>query len=487
MATVQKTFSFLNDAEGLVDMASSASVVFSHHSSDGNPLGCVQFTQTAKNAIEVEGAQQGISQSWETWGVPFGATVNTVRVVSAKYKIAGNTKLDAHEWRIYVVDVNGAHVTDSGARLLDAILPTTLSGWVDATGMIAAQTVKADRQAYNSVVRLTIGYTVDTGTGGGSAAVDARFDEIVLEIDYTESGPEPITLTPAAVATPLGVTVPSLGFGALALEPVSVASGTFVPLSSVAVLDPAITLEPTPVGSALFVPGPSLSMGSLTLSPAPVGSAMAVPSPTLGLGALTLSPTPVVVPLVQVAPSLTMGALSLSPSAVILNLTLTEAVLDSTIVLSPDAVAVSLDSPSPVLVLGALDLSPLPLSVLTETLTPGLGMVLSLAPQPVAAGTGVVAPSLSLGALSLLPLPIAVQLGLTQPRGSVGPLVIVTGSKVDLVKEMLDYWVAYDAAGSEAERGALLRKWLLEHGGRVVRRDGFRVIEGGLFPVRVEV
>lgn len=53
-----------------------------------------------------------------------------------------------------------------------------------------------------------------------------------------------------------------------------------------------------------------------------------------------------------------------------------------------------------------------------------------------------------------------------------------------LLTEMADYWTAFDALSTEAERAELQRAFLLAHGGELITEGMFTAIKGGLYPVR---
>lgn len=166
MATVQRTFAFAADAEGMVDQAVSG-VAFAFEGADGNPAGSVKFTFGSKGSTATErGATSGLT--WQDYGVPAGATVNSVRVVSYSRKVAVNSKLSAHSHLIRV----------GGYQCASESLPTATGGWLVGGGIAAAG-------APLSGADLEIEYTVTTLGGGGSASVDARFDQIVVEVDYS--------------------------------------------------------------------------------------------------------------------------------------------------------------------------------------------------------------------------------------------------------------------------------------------------------------
>lgn len=187
MATVQRTLSFGTDAEGLADQAVSA-VAFAYEGADGNPAGSVKFTYGVKGATASEQARTSGTTWASLFGIPSDATVNTVRVVSYQRKVAGVAKLSSHSIILRIVDGAGATI---GGDLASETLPTATSGWLAGGGIAVAQTVG---QVASSTARLGMQYTVTTLGGGGTAATDARFDNVVYEIDYTEAAVVPASI-----------------------------------------------------------------------------------------------------------------------------------------------------------------------------------------------------------------------------------------------------------------------------------------------------
>ena len=196
MPTVTKTFSFLTDAEGLADQAVSG-VVFAHEAGDGNPLGSVKFTQATKSFTHTERARRNTTgETWETWGVPAGNIVTAVQITSRAEKTASVTKLTSHSISMRVVDSAGVSVHPAG-DLVAAVNPGTTVDtlWQTITTGTVQRAVDAAKQASSTDVRLELEYSVTTGAGGGGAAVDQRFDQIVLTITH-----EAVTLTEVAKA-----------------------------------------------------------------------------------------------------------------------------------------------------------------------------------------------------------------------------------------------------------------------------------------------
>lgn len=165
MTLVQKTFGFTTDSEGLADQGVSA-VAFSHDALDGNLPGCVKFAFGTKATTATERAKTS-ALAWTDYGVPAGSTVNSVRVVSYDRKVAAVSKLSSHSHAIRV----------GGVTLASETLPTSTGAWI-AGGGLSPATSPSDPQ-------LELEYTVTTLGGGGTASVDARFDKIVVEVDYS--------------------------------------------------------------------------------------------------------------------------------------------------------------------------------------------------------------------------------------------------------------------------------------------------------------
>jgi hypothetical protein len=197
MATVAKTWDFTADAMGLADSGSDANLAFAWDATDR----AVKFTCTAKSVTATELARRATTgETWETWGVPAGATVTGLQVTGWAKKLVSNTKLSSHTLVVSVVDPAGALVHAAAGDLLSTTLPTTVDvGYVaQAAGPVVA--VDAAYQASNTDVRLGLSYSVTTSGGGGSASVDQRFDAITLEIAYTPPGGGAAAAVPVLLA-----------------------------------------------------------------------------------------------------------------------------------------------------------------------------------------------------------------------------------------------------------------------------------------------
>lgn len=194
MALVTKTFAFATDSETLADLALLTTITFAFEGADGNPSGSVKFTSGTKSLASAVEKGRGVGTTWETFGVPAGATVNTVRVVSYERKIVAVAKLSSHSHILRFVNGSGATI---GGDLASEALPTATGAWLAGTGIAAAQTVA---QASNATALFEIQYTLSTLGGGGAANIDTRVDQVLVEIDYTAAG-----VTHQGAATPTGV------------------------------------------------------------------------------------------------------------------------------------------------------------------------------------------------------------------------------------------------------------------------------------------
>lgn len=194
MAVIQRTFAFASGAEGLVDQALLTSITFAFEGADGSPAGCVKFTCATKNLTNVVEAAATSGLTWESYGVPAGATVNTVRVVSWQRKLATNGKLSAHSLVVKV----------GGLSLVSETLPTAAGAWLAGAGIAAAQSVAGPS---SGAADLRLEYTLTMLGGGGTAALDQRVDQIVVEVDYTEAAPAVLLERTASDVAPATDTV----------------------------------------------------------------------------------------------------------------------------------------------------------------------------------------------------------------------------------------------------------------------------------------
>ena len=117
MSTVDKTWTFTSDTEGLADVGDSAiSVAW-----DSTPH-ALEFTGGVSGTTE-RARRASTGETWETWGVPAGATVTGVQVVSWNYqRFAAAVTATV---RIRVVDSGGTTVHSAGDLAVQSLTAAT--------------------------------------------------------------------------------------------------------------------------------------------------------------------------------------------------------------------------------------------------------------------------------------------------------------------------------------------------------------------------
>lgn len=187
MPTVTKTWSFASDNEGLDDAGNAAgiAVAFQGADSQSGSGGCLRWNMTTKGQTQTEFARRATTgETWESWGVPAGATVTTVQVTAWYEKLQAKVKLSSHSFAARVIGSGGATVHSAG-DLISGAQDTNVDAAWQARGAGTARAVDSGSQASTTDVRLELEYTITTSGGGGSANEDWRVDEIALEITYT--------------------------------------------------------------------------------------------------------------------------------------------------------------------------------------------------------------------------------------------------------------------------------------------------------------
>jgi hypothetical protein len=199
MATVTKTWSFTTDAMGLAASAGSTSISFGWVSADQ----AIQFTSALKNLASAfrVAVRATTGETWETWGVPSGATVTTVQATAWNKRLAANTGLTAAQIQADLVASDGSLVYGAAGNLILTTLPTTPTATAYSAGAAGASLpISVAYQASTTDVRLQLRYTVSSGNTN-NPSVDYRFDEIAVQITYTPptGGGPPAAMTPAAM------------------------------------------------------------------------------------------------------------------------------------------------------------------------------------------------------------------------------------------------------------------------------------------------
>lgn len=170
MSTVTKTFT---GGESLVEQNLSAEIDFA----SGSNFSFSTFTSDL--SAESESAIQTAGDTWESWGVPVGAVVTAVEVVTYNRSISNiGTRVTANVTQAKIVDNSGVPVTAS-PLINNTTVVAVGAGTVAGNGQ---QAVYSGNQASNQPVRLALFQTIDSN----SASVNWIFslDDIEIEITY---------------------------------------------------------------------------------------------------------------------------------------------------------------------------------------------------------------------------------------------------------------------------------------------------------------
>ena len=199
MATVVKTWVFAADAEGLADVGDSAPMAVAWVASDGDPAGSLEWLQSSNGSASDRARRAGTGQTWETWGVPAGATVTDVQITAWDYLVWGMAAISAMRLRMRILDSGGTTIHAAGELLDDTTTHSADGGTPHAGAAGTSRAVDAGKQASTTDVRLELEFGV---TASGTPNVDYEQDNIQLTITYTVGS----TVTPFIPhRMPLGV------------------------------------------------------------------------------------------------------------------------------------------------------------------------------------------------------------------------------------------------------------------------------------------
>lgn len=180
MSAINRVFAFAADAEALSDAGASATLAFGYEASDGSPAsGCVKWTGTL-SAPETEHGTQAVGDTWETWGVPAGAIVDTLTITLHTHTAAADSTADIQL---------SARVLSGGLAVcssdpFDATIPDTF-GWEPRYG--TTREVLSSYQTSDTPVALQLSATIEMGDP--SSAIDFRVDHVNVMMEYTEVTP----------------------------------------------------------------------------------------------------------------------------------------------------------------------------------------------------------------------------------------------------------------------------------------------------------
>ena len=184
-ATVVKTWNFASSTEGLADAGNDAILTFAAETSTGSPTNSVNFSESSKNTTKTEFARNpSTGETWETWGVPSGATVTSIQFTSwQEYTDPSTLGPTVNNFSARIIDSGGTSVT-SGAG--DPI-PTTAMGTGDTAWNVqsagSSRSVDAGKQASTTDVRLELQQNVTTS--GPLGILLQMYDTFELTITYT--------------------------------------------------------------------------------------------------------------------------------------------------------------------------------------------------------------------------------------------------------------------------------------------------------------
>lgn len=207
--TVDKVFSFNRQGlEKLTDIDNSWNQL-GIQGDDGNPAPCLKWTNThaAAGADYEEARQVASGQTWENWGVPGGAQVVSVELVSLDDKVVSVTDLNAHALQYFTIrdDANAdIAVLTTGAKTLR----TTPGGWQTNTSgynFAGAVAITGSATASNTPIRFAFAYYTDRGAAPN---IDYRMDNITLRITYTNPSPDTFV---SAIVSKLATITKNLG------------------------------------------------------------------------------------------------------------------------------------------------------------------------------------------------------------------------------------------------------------------------------------
>lgn len=173
MATVNKTWDFAADNQGLADAGVGSIVV--QHDTGGNPGGSLEFVGGATGTTE-RAVKATTGETWETWLVPAGAIVTDVQITAIDYRVWANPNARTITLGARVVGSGGSTVHTAGDLLAQAM---SGAAWNTVSG--PSRAVDAGSQPSNTDVRLELQYTTNVADGN----VDVGVDNITLTITYT--------------------------------------------------------------------------------------------------------------------------------------------------------------------------------------------------------------------------------------------------------------------------------------------------------------
>jgi hypothetical protein len=173
MPTIDKTF---NGGGTFSELGNSANIVF-----DPNGSAYIFTSSTSDMSNEGEFGLQSSGETWETWGVPAGATVTGVELVTYDRAIT-NTGGRVTDSLVEVDILNSAGSASVLSGVLLSNTNRTTGSTAGATGA-GSRSVSGGSQASNTVVRLQ--FFNQLSSNSSSVTWSYSLDNLLLRITYT--------------------------------------------------------------------------------------------------------------------------------------------------------------------------------------------------------------------------------------------------------------------------------------------------------------
>ena len=167
MATVTKTFAFVSNAEGYVPVVSTANIDMSWNSL-GNPSGSLRAFTSSKGVSATENYWE-YTGTWESLGVPVGATVTSIRLMSASTRCVSRSS-HAQTTVIGPYRLHDAGGTAIGTLWSGRTATSQEASWT-ATATQSPVSIPSGSQDSTATIRIQLADTIGTGGGGGTPAV----------------------------------------------------------------------------------------------------------------------------------------------------------------------------------------------------------------------------------------------------------------------------------------------------------------------------
>jgi hypothetical protein len=180
----KRTLRFVNGPMNLAEVDTATDIEFDWAS------GAIYFQTlgTERDYTEIELARTNVAETWEDYGVPEGATVFQVELVSLRRGVAVTDKLVSHSLKIRFVDSANDPILEGD--LLNINLPTVntaLSLLMGTEGLQA--TIEPLGLPYNTEIKLEIEYGLTLNDeAAGDPNERATIDDIFLRIYHSGTG-----------------------------------------------------------------------------------------------------------------------------------------------------------------------------------------------------------------------------------------------------------------------------------------------------------